>query len=445
MREGVERAVSRTQLVSLRDRTQEIKSAYDAKDFAHCASLCRPMLSRPPRPINTGIAICYGKCLLQLDRRCDDALPFLRRAARQCARDPEPIWADAQTFLAVALASSGEFDEAADVLRAFAGTRLRSPSNVGSLQAHAVLAATDDWRRGWSLHESRRHSPAVAVRGADTASRWNRNRGPESVAIIDEQGLGDAVLMARWIPWLATTARRTPRFYGRSALRRWIEATGCEFVERPVHGNGLEFSADHGEIAESSVLPSMSLAHAAECSSPSDVAPPFAPSALLEARARHLAGDRIDGDRMRVGVCWTSTGGNLNKQLRFSAEQFAEVWSPVDGLEFVNLAHGARVGANAPFGVRRFSDVYETGELLASLDVVVTVDTLVAHLAGSLGIPTLVIAPTYYDWRYRWPGENGSPFYPSVSVVRQQYGDDVSVLGRARAQLVSMLTSRATT
>jgi hypothetical protein len=138
-------------------------------------------------------------------------------------------------------------------------------------------------------------------------------------------------------------------------------------------------------------------------------------------------------------VCWTSTAANLNKQLRFSPEQFAEIWSPLDDVEFVNLTHGARVGATAPFGVQRFADVYETGELLATLDVVVTVDTLVAHLAGSLGIPTIVIAPTYYDWRYRWPGESGSPFYPSVSVCRQRRGDDVSVLARARASLVSVL------
>jgi hypothetical protein len=396
------------------------------------------MLSRPPRPIDTGIAMCYGKCLLQLDRRCDEALPFLRRAARQCPRAPEAIWADAQTFLAVALASSGEFEEAADVLRAFAGTRLRSPETAGGLQAHAILAATDDWRRGWSLHESRRLSPAVAVRGVDAAPRWNGAESPATIAIIDEQGLGDVVLMARWIPWLVATAGRTPRFYGRASLRRWIEAAGCEFVERPVHGKSLD-GAVHSEIAESSVALVMSLPNLAQCATPADVPAPFAPSELLSARARRVGGNRVGGDRHRVGVCWTSTAANLNKQLRFLPEQFGEIWSPLDGVEFVNLTHEARVGASAPFGIRRFADVYETGELLTSLDLVITVDTLVAHLAGSLGIPTIVIAPTYYDWRYRWPGEGGSPFYPSVAVFRQQFGDDVSVLDRVRAHLVATL------
>ena len=424
---------------SPRERIQQIKNAYDEHDFARCASLCRPLLARPPRPINVNVAVCYGKCLLQLDRRCDDALPYLRRAARQCPREPEAIWADAQTFLAVALASSGELEEAEAVLRAFAGTRLHSPANLGALQAHAVLASTDDWQRGWSLHESRRYSPAVAVRGVEAARRWHGTDCPADIAIIDEQGLGDVVLMARWIPWLIATAGRTPRFYGRASLRRWIEATGCEFVERPVGASALDAALGSGDIGQSNVVLTMSLPHLAQCATPADVPAPFAPTDLLRKRANHVARERVEGNRRRVGVCWTSTGGNLNKQMRFSAEQFEEIWAPLEGAEFVNLAHDARVGAGAPFGVRRFADVYETGELLASLDVVVTVDTLVAHLAGSLGIPTLVIAPTYYDWRYRWPGEDGSPFYRSVTLFRQRAGDDVDVLGRVRARLVDLV------
>ena len=126
------------------------------------------------------------------------------------------------------------------MLRAFAGARLRSPSLVGSLQAHAILAVTDEWQRGWSLHEARRPSPAVALRGLDTVPGWSGADDVGSVAIIDEQGLGDVVLMTRWIPWLIERTGRTPRFYGRAALRRWIEAAGCEFVEKSVRASSLD-------------------------------------------------------------------------------------------------------------------------------------------------------------------------------------------------------------
>ena len=111
-----------------------------------------------------------------------------------------------------------------------------------------------------------------------------------------------------------------------------------------------DFAANPGEIAEPCIALTMSLPHLADCASPTDVPPPFAPHALLSARARHLADvahvghESGDARRHRVGVCWTSTAANLNKQLRFSAEQFAEVWAPLDGVEFVNLTHEARVG-----------------------------------------------------------------------------------------------------
>lgn len=441
MRENVARAASKTARNSLREPIQRIKDAYEAGDFVRCAALCRPLLARPPRPIDVGVAVCYGKCLLQLEQRCDEALPFLRRAAHQCPREPEAIWADTQTFLAVALAASGEFEEAADLLHAFAGARLGSATGVGILRAQAILAATDDWSHGWSLHETRRGSPAVALHGLEAARRWNGADGPASLGVIDEQGLGDAVLMARWIPWLTAKTGQAPRFYGRRALRRWIEAAGCEFVERPVERDVRDSGAESLRLMDDDVVLAMSLPHLARCASPADVPAPFAPGALLEARARHVAGERVETRRKRVGVCWTSSGANLNKKLRFLPEQFAEVWAPLDGAEFVNLTHDARVGANAPFDVRRFADVYETGQVLASLDLVVTVDTLVAHLAGSLGVPTIVIAPTYYDWRYRWPGEDGSEFYPSVSVLRQRTGDDRTVLSRARARIVDAIGS----
>jgi hypothetical protein len=213
--------------------------------------------------------------------------------------------------------------------------RLRAPA-YGRQRALARCKPMRSWRGrrigGADGCCTSRYNPAVVLRGAEDAPRWNGVDGSGDVAIIDEQGLGDAVLMARWIPWLIATTDRPPRFYGRASLRRWIEAAGCEFIERPVQANARDLAADPGEIAQSSVALAMSLPHLAKCTSPSDVPAPFAPSALLHARAQRAGGgEMVDGNRKRnrnrVGVCWTSTAANLNKQLRFLPEQFAEIWS----------------------------------------------------------------------------------------------------------------------
>ena len=83
--------------------------------------------------------------------------------------------------------------------------------------------------------------------------------------------------------------------------------------------------------------------------------------------------------------------------------------------------------------------------MIAGLDLVVTVDTAVAHIAGSLGVPTLVIVPTVPDWRYAWPAGRTSPFYPSQSVVRRRRGDDLQVIANVRVLMERYVAAIART
>jgi ADP-heptose:LPS heptosyltransferase len=89
-------------------------------------------------------------------------------------------------------------------------------------------------------------------------------------------------------------------------------------------------------------------------------------------------------------------------------------------------------------------DLSDTAALLCCLDLVITVDTSVAHLAGALGRPAWVLLPFSPD--YRWLlGRDDSPWYPSLRLFRQtetrEYG---SVLDRVRAELVALSRSRTT-
>ena len=196
MRESAERAGSRLDTVVRRDPILEIRSAYDAKDFARCASLCRPMLARPPRPINTGVAICYGKCLLQLDRRCDEALPFLRRAARQCPRDQE-----------------AELGGCADVPR-------RRPRVVGRVRGG---------RRGAA--RVCRRSPAVAGKrrrcSKPTQSWRRRTTGVADGRCTNRVAIARRSPFAGWMALRAGTAPTARRRLPSSTSRGW--ATPCSW------------------------------------------------------------------------------------------------------------------------------------------------------------------------------------------------------------------------
>jgi ADP-heptose:LPS heptosyltransferase len=84
------------------------------------------------------------------------------------------------------------------------------------------------------------------------------------------------------------------------------------------------------------------------------------------------------------------------------------------------LQRGPALGARAPgFGVDAGSDdVYEAARMVRALDLVVTVDSMPAHLAGALGVPVWVLLPHDADWRWM-VGRDDSPWYPTARLLRQ--------------------------
>jgi ADP-heptose:LPS heptosyltransferase len=88
------------------------------------------------------------------------------------------------------------------------------------------------------------------------------------------------------------------------------------------------------------------------------------------------------------------------------------------------------------------SDFAETAALIACLDLVITVDTSVAHLAGALGCPTWILLPYVPDWRWLLD-RNDSPWYPTVRLFRQSETRDYApVLDRVRSELLSLIAAQ---
>jgi ADP-heptose:LPS heptosyltransferase len=86
-------------------------------------------------------------------------------------------------------------------------------------------------------------------------------------------------------------------------------------------------------------------------------------------------------------------------------------------------------------------DMADTTALIGKLDLVITVDTAVAHLAGALGKPTWVLLPFAPDWRWLMERED-SPWYPTMRLFRQRgFGEWAPVLERVRGQLAALAAS----
>ena len=137
------------------------------------------------------------------------------------------------------------------------------------------------------------------------------------------------------------------------------------------------------------------------------------------------------GDRLRVGICWAGSPNHVNDRHRSTGlSSFLRLFE-TPGVAFLNLQHGkpaAEIQMHRLAGLlhgdaNQLQNMAETAALIARLDLVVSVDTGIAHLAGALGVPVWVAVPYRTDWRWML-GRSDSPWYPTMRLFRQQrWGD----------------------
>jgi hypothetical protein len=161
--------------------------------------------------------------------------------------------------------------------------------------------------------------------------------------------------------------------------------------------------------------------------------------------------DRLAGYRgFRVGIVWRSGPAHEGYRKRsITAAQFTEFLN-IPGLEVVSLQKDGTAGeietlgniAGSFFDASPFlDDLSDTASAIANLDLVITVDTAVCHLAGALAVPVWTLIPFAHDWRWLLQRED-SPWYPTMRLFGQpKIGDWQSVLARVRHEL-SLLTAR---
>jgi hypothetical protein len=161
-----------------------------------------------------------------------------------------------------------------------------------------------------------------------------------------------------------------------------------------------------------------------------------ADAALAEACREKVRG----GARLVVGVAWRGNPQHAGDRVRaVPTKQFAGL-GRVPGVRLVNLMKGAapeevEAAGAAEVGSDQWTDFADTAAAVVNLDLVVTVDTAVAHLAGALGVPTWMALPSAPDWRWGL-GREDSPWYPTVRLFRQeQRGEWDPVFARIAEEL----------
>lgn len=329
----------------------------------------------------------------------------------------DPGFLKARSNLGVLFADAGRLAEAEACFREVLAIKpdyLQVRMNLGE-----VLLAGGRLLEGWPFYEGRQHIFVEGGHGPTVnpplCPQWRGEPlAGRSIVVMPEQGLGDEIQFARFLPWLKA----------QGAARVTLV---CRPQQKALFGTlvGPDCLVDLNEAGP--LLPEhdywvflMSLPmHAG-----TDLST-IPPAPYLHADGQRVAqfADYFSAPGMKVGLVWRGNPKHLNDSER-SLPGLA-VLQPVlnqAGVRFFSLQLGqGPLPADLPVIdlAPLITDFADTAALLQQLDLVISVDSAVAHLAGALGVPCWILLPAYKtDWRWL-RGRGDTPWYPQTRLFRQ--------------------------
>jgi tetratricopeptide (TPR) repeat protein len=393
--------------------------------------------------------------ILRLGEHFAEAIEHLEYLDRAGARYPALLHR-----LAVAY---GGLQRHRDAVRTFV-RELRAPANrdLAMWELSHVLLATGRYKAGWRAYNHRfAVSDLINVHCEPyPLPRWQGEPlAGKRLLIHGEQGLGDEIMFAGVVPELLAEAEEVivgcqpplVDLFARSFPRAKVFAHQPRYRPLPLDGlPPIDYQIPIGSLM------------AYRRNTPADFS--RTPHPYLQAdpqRAEYFRQQLLrrapsSTQGLRVGLAWGSNPASWDPKASRRAHQKSiparalEPLSGLDRVQFVSLQNRTVAGeaAHAPaLELIDFSHdlltLADTAALMRSLDLVITVDTSLAHLAGGLGVPAWVLLMQHCDWRWLREGD-GTPWYPSVTLLRQHtQGDWTPVLHTVRDKLAAMTGAHA--
>jgi tetratricopeptide (TPR) repeat protein len=360
------------------------------------------------RPCDAALLNNRGVTLHKL-RRLEEAL-----ASHDSALASGPDYAPALANRGITLYDLKRFDEA---LASYSQAIALCPDYA---DAHFFKSlsnlVTGDLERGWIEYEWRRKAPSARITERDFPQPlWigEDDIARKTILLHSEQGFGDSIQFCRYVPLIAARGAR---------VVMEVEEPLCELM------TGLAGATR--VIAKGDALPEFDI----HCSLPSlplafktrlETIPSSAPYLTAPKQALEYWGALLGAKRsLRIGLAWTGNAKHVRDRERSMRLRDLLPLLDIDAT-FVSLQKEVRAGDAETlttcnmlrFG-QELADFSDTAALISQLDLVISVDTSVAHLAGALGKPVWILLTHVPDWRWLL-NRDDSPWYPSARLFRQ--------------------------
>ena len=347
---------------------------------------------------------------------------------------------DAFVLLAGDLLDAGRIDDVTALLEHHLP---RQPACNGHLVYAMALLKRGDLRAGWHQLEFRwLNEPQLSLRPKLGQPVWSGQdvRG-KVVLLYGEQGLGDVIQFSRYAAAVKGLGATVFLFVSQALSDLARRIPGVDRVVLPgeavpapdfhIHLMSLPAVFDTGLDTIPATVPYVSVAEERK-----------------QRWSRQLAG--VPG--LRVGLVWAGSAQHVGDRQRSIALERLGTLGTVPGVSFISLQKGhreedANTEAGAWFVERlgpELEDLADAAAVIDELDLVICVDTALAHLAGALGKPVWVLLPTPADFRWMEERED-SPWYPTMRLFRQRERDQWDdVIERVKLSLEEVVRSGGT-
>jgi len=315
---------------------------------------------------------------------------------------------------------------------------LRSDYWEANLSLANLYLLQGNFRIGWGKFEKLRQKRYEETYFA--IPKWNgEDLTGRSILLYWEYGFGDTIQFARY-------AQQVENLASKATL--WVQKP-LERVLASAHPNLTVYTGDYPPQEQYDYVCSLlSLPVIFDtCNETIPQTVPYKPVSHIVAQSWHdVLGEIDNGNVYRAGVVWAGHPKHLNNSRRSIPFDIFQNLFSLSEVSWVSLQVGLRSGdlIGTPYDIINFSkdlvDFMETASLIETLDLVITIDSSVAHLAGTMGKKTWVLLPFDPDWRWQLDRED-SPWYPTIRLFRQhKLGDWQEVIERVKLALLDELT-----
>jgi len=269
-----------------------------------------------------------------------------------------------------------------------------------------------NYTEAWKSYEVRNEG-VWAVKPLREKPMWDGTSMPDkTILVAAEQGLGDNVMAARWLHLLKKHFKHVkywcnPRIY--DVMTHLKQKT--QIIQNATDATDFDVW-----------LPIMSIPQRLGLTN--DDMQNDDPYLIIEPK-------KLEGEKKKIGICWAGSNNHQYNRYRTIFEKDYDLLRNLiknnDRFEWYSLIKDEyeddheKLGITNP--VKNFKTVYETSQFIKGLDLVISIDTLQAHLAGAMNVPTILMIPWFPEWRWGMVGET-SIWYPSMHIIRQSKAFD---------------------